>query len=285
MEEEYIDVHHTARSYDMALARFKNDPSISEHNKQLVLSFLRDAVPGKTVLHKAKKKIGHARLINYIKHLQPVIAFLKANLDEISQLDMERFVEARKLTRFAHGPRGSSGHRSRKSGAKKLSPGYKVDIKITIKKFYKWLWGKNSVYPEIVAWIDTFAPQPAISALTEFEMERMVDRATSICQRALIQVFFDGGFRLSEILNVRLKHVMLRKIDPNDTSKTCFFLRVPFSKTLSRTVALPMHSSTKWLKLWLEDHPARPRIREDGMLGRLQTWAFNYSPCLRQRLV
>ena len=58
-----------------------------------MLTFLRDAAFGNTVLHKGKK-IGHARLINYIKHLQPVIAYLKANLDKISQSDMERFVEA-----------------------------------------------------------------------------------------------------------------------------------------------------------------------------------------------
>lgn len=60
-----------------------------------------------------------------------------------------------------------------------------------------------------MAWIDTYAPMTNLAALSEAEVERMIDRSTLICQRAIIQVLFDGGFRLSELLNVRLKHVAL----------------------------------------------------------------------------
>jgi integrase len=265
MEEEYIDTHQTARRYQLALECFANDSEISDYNRQLVLSFIRDAALGKTVLRKAKKKIGPSRLMNYLKHLRPLIAFLQMDLDKVTQQHMERFVEALETDRIRSRALRVTGKELVRSNAK-LSPGYKVDIKITIKKFYKWLWGRNEVYPPVVSWIDTFLPQSAVAALTEAEVERMIDRATSILQRALIQTFFDGGFRICELLNVRLLHVSFRSVDPNDPTKRCFFLRVPFSKTLMRTVALPMQASTKWLKLWLEDHPAKPIIREDGTL-------------------
>lgn len=249
----------------MALARFEQDPAISDHNKELVRSFLRDAALGKTLLRRAKKKIGFARLINYLKHLTPVIVFLGMDLDTVSQHDMERFVEALESDRIrSRSPRVVGT--TRVTSQAKLSPGYKVDIKITVKKFYKWLWGRNESYPEIVAWIDTYSPMTTVSALTEAEVLRMVDRATTIGQRALIQTFFDGGFRLSELLNVRLNHVTLRQVDPRDPTTRCFFLRIPFSKTLTRTVALPMPATTKWLMLWLEDHPAKPFVRQDGLL-------------------
>lgn len=284
MEEEYIDVHHTQRSYEMAYARFMADAEISDHNKELVQAFVRDASLGKTILHRAKKKIGYARLINYLKHLRPVIVFLQKDLDSVTQTDIERFIEALETDRIRSQSLRVVGTTRLPSGAK-LSPGYKVDIKITVKKFYKWLWGQNKAYPDIVAWIDTYIPISTVSALTESEVQRMVDRSTTICQRALIQVFFDGGFRLSELLNIRLSHVRLHQVDPRDPTKQCFILRAPFSKTLARTVALPMPASTKWLKLWLEDHPARPVIRGDGLLEArdIRTQLFPMSePAIRQ---
>ena len=82
-------------------------------------------------------------------------------------------------------------------------------------------------------------------------------------------MFFDGGFRIGELLNIRLHHVRLKNFDSGGSSKNCFVLRVPFSKTLRRTVAVPMHATAKWLKMWLEEHPAKPVINDDGTLSAL----------------
>jgi site-specific recombinase XerD len=268
MEEEFIDIHHSAHEYELAVARLKGDAQVSQRNKELVMSFLRDAALGKTVLRKAKKKIGFSRMINYLKHLRPVIVFLRKDLDQVTQEDLERLVEALETDQIRSQSLRTNGHELVPSGAR-LSPGYKVDIKITIKKFYKWLWGKNESYPPIVAWIDTFLPMKLVSTLTEAEVERMIDRSKSTKQRALLQALFDGGFRLGEILNVRLKHVSLKYLDPHDPSKCCFIVDVHFSKTLARTIVLPMPATTKWLTLWLEDHPGMPYLRPDGQLEAL----------------
>ena len=254
------------KQFERGLDRFKNDPNISPHNKELVTRFLRDAALGKTVIGRAKKRIGPSRRFSYIKHLRYLMDFSQKDLDSLTQDDMEAFVEAldndqiRSKARFVHG-------RGLVPSTRNPSPRYRVDIKISIKKFYKWLWGNSKAYPEIVEWIDTYVEEQEIPALTEAEVEKIVDRSKTTLQRAIIQVLFDGGFRVGELVSIRLCHVRLRNIDPRDASKKYFFVRVPESKTLPRTVVLPMHSSTKWLTLWLEDHPAKPVLQQDGTVG------------------
>ena len=265
MEEEYIDVRNTQKLYARILESFKNDPAVCDENKTLVCRFLRDAALGKTVIGRAKKKIGPARLFGYIIQLYPLMLYLKKPLEKVTQEDMENFVEALDADQILSRSPRVVGDRTVPSG-KLLSPRYKVEIKIVIKKFYKWLLGDSKIYPPLVEWIDTYIEQKEVPSLTQAEVERMIDRSKSPRHRALIQVLFDGGFRIAELLNIRLHHVRFRASETNDPTQDCFFLRVPYSKTLRRTVALPMHASTKWLRMWLEDHPSRPRILPDGTL-------------------
>lgn len=265
MEEEFIDVHRTREGYERTIELLKADRRYSARNKELVLSFLRDAALGKTVLGRAKKKIGPARLANYVKHLRHLVYFMKRDLDSASQSDIEAFIEALEGGKIRSMPIPRDG-RVVVSGGRPLSPQYRVDIKVSIKKFYKWLWGNNKSYPPIVEWIDTFVEPKELPAITEANVEKMIDFASSLKQRAVIQVLFDGGFRLGELLNIRLRHVRFASLDPADSSKQCFVLRAPFSKTIPRTVPLPMRATTKWLKLWLQAHPARPVISGNGTL-------------------
>jgi len=265
MEEEYIDVGNKQHAYQRTLQRFQNVSQISNHNKHLILKFVRDAALGKTVIGKAKKKIGPGRLENYIHHLTVYAKYIAKKLDAVTQEDMERFIEALETNMILSQKHKLMGRESVTIEVP-LSDGYKVDIKVSVKKFYKWLWGNNRTCPSIVEWIDTYHTIKEIPALTEAEVEHLVDRGRTPLQRALIQILFDSGFRIGELLNVRLHHVRLKSFDENDPSKKCFFVRTPFSKTMPRTVALPMHATTKLLSIWLEDHPVHPRLRDDGTI-------------------
>lgn len=265
MEEEIIQIRDDKQQYERALARFIDDKSISSRNKGIVQRFLREAALGKTIIGRAKKKIGPARLKSYVVHLTTLVNFVQKDLDVVTQQDMELFIEA------LEGDKILSRRPSRKGlnivvSNSRLSERYKVDVKVSVKKFYKWLLGNSRFFPEIVEWIDTFAEEKEIPALTEAEVGRMIDRCRAVLSRALIQVLFDGGFRLSELLNVRLRHIKRERIDFPGRSFSYFVVRIPFSKTLKRTVALPMIATGKWLNLWLEEHPAKPRIRDDGTI-------------------
>ena len=261
MEEEYIDVRNTRQQYERALIALDKDQAISRRNRQLLKTFLRDASLGKTVANRAKKKIGPARLVGYIHQMYQLILFLGKDLDKINQDDMENFIEALENDRIL-----SRRSMANMPSGKVLSKRYQLDIKFTLRKFYKWLWGGNKTYPPIVEWIDTYFERKEVPALTEAEVQRMLDIARSMMQKALIQTLFDGGFRIGELLNIRLRHTRMMSFDPRDPKKRCFALRVPFSKTLRRTVLLPMEASSKWLELWLDRHPAHPEIQQDGTI-------------------
>jgi integrase len=262
MEEEYIELRDYQRDYENAITRLQNDGNIREKNKELVRVFLRDAALGKTVLGRAKKKIGKARLVGYINQLYPLLLFAKKDLDKLTQEDMEDFVEAlesdeimsrtKRLNQICKVPYSDCG---------------KVDIKVTVRKFYKWLLGNSKSYPSIVEWIDTYNKPKEVQALTEIEVETMINGCNFPMHKALIQVLFDGGFRVGELMNIRLKHVRQRSYDPNDPTKYCFLLRVPYSKTLPRTVVIPMSASTRLLSVWLDYHPEKPFIQVDGTLS------------------
>ena len=51
--------------------------------------FVRHAALGKTVIGRAKKKIGPSRLMAYLNHLSPFIRFLGKDLDQVDQADIE----------------------------------------------------------------------------------------------------------------------------------------------------------------------------------------------------
>lgn len=270
MEEEFIDIDRKVYFYGRMVNTFRNNPEISPRNKELMLSFLRDASLGKTVIGRAKKKIKAGRLVNYIVHMMVFMRYLRKDLDKVKQEDMEDFIEALEDGRILGQGRQISELKGCGEG-RPFSERYKVDIKITVRKFYKWLWGESRAFPKIVEWIDTYVEDKEISALTLEEVDNMVDRARTPRQRALIQILFDGGFRIQELLNVRLRHVSMKSIDPKDESKKCFLVRVPFSKTQKRTVVLLLGATTKWLNMWLEEHPARPSINDDGSIEATDT--------------
>ena len=104
---------------------------------------------------------------------------------------METYIEALETDVLKSRARrlvGSVRHES----ATPYSPRYKVDNKVVVRKFYKWLWGENKHYPKIVEWFDTYVEDKEVSALTEAEVGRLVDKGKTSLQRAFIQVLFDG---------------------------------------------------------------------------------------------
>ena len=269
MEDEYIDIANWKRRYTSTIVRLAHHSGISPRNRELVRSFLRDAALGKTVIGRRKKKIGPAALVGYVNHLTTFLLFIRRDLDQISNEDMEAYIEALETDVIRSRARRLVGGKLTVSGTP-YSPRYKVDNKVVIRKFYKWLWGDNKRYPKIVEWFDTYVQETEIPALTEAEIQRLIDKGRTSLQRAFVQVLFDGGLRLGEILNVRLKNVWSKLLDEgvrgSQNAERCFMIRVPFSKTLPRTIPLPMPATTKWLSMWLEDHSAHPRIMSDGTL-------------------
>jgi hypothetical protein len=93
-EEKFIESQNRQRIYERAVACLRADPEVSGRNKELILSFVRDATLGKTIVGRAKKNGGPTRLFGYLTHRRHLMEFLRKHLDAVTQEDMERFIEA-----------------------------------------------------------------------------------------------------------------------------------------------------------------------------------------------
>ncbi len=250
MERTKIDIHKTKEKYERAKERLRNDGSISQRNRELILGFLRDAELGKTVLHRQKKQLCKRTCSKYLTNLKTMVQLLKMNFDNVTLADMETFVYYLQNGVF------------QKKNQKTYSDETKRDFKITLKKFYKWQQGNNEKYPELVKWIDTAQQPKEHISLNEKQIDQIIAEAKTTLDKAFISVLFDLGARAEEFLNIQREDVQ--------KTATGYRVHIHFSKTFSRT--LPLDKSIHYLERWLKVRP-----RKDDQL-----FPFSYWQCLRR---
>ena len=235
--DEKLDVHNRKREFETYHRNLVNDKTMIPRNKEHLLKFIRDCRLGKTLRNRQRKVIGDARCTKYIHILKRISEWLNKPFEEVTQEDMESFIEGLENDKYL----GKVGYRGTR--LIKLSHSTKVDYKKILKKFYKWLLGKNDQYPEIVDWIETYDPEKEIPALRREEVEKMV-AASNIRDKAIIMLLFDSGARAEELLNIRLFDLTKN----GDTYK----VRIAHSKTKPRTIHIPL--CTDYLDMWLNDY-------------------------------
>ncbi|MFC1492228.1 tyrosine-type recombinase/integrase [Nitrospinota bacterium] len=247
MDAEKIDIHRSKQRYRNAIEKFKTDETISRRNKELITAFLRDCELGKTVKKRAKKIIGERRLFKYLFHLRTVARCHRKDFDRWHMQDMEDFIIwLEKDLLETPGRDGFPRHLV-------YSPQTKRDIKVCLRKFYKWLWGNNENEPEIVAWLDTSEVKKDLDALDEREAERLVEYGRNLMEKALVWTLYESGARPEEFLNIRLRHVAKKE--------SHFTIRIEYPKTFKRSCPIfeePFRvRGFSYLKQWLESHPRK----------------------------
>jgi integrase/recombinase XerD len=125
----------------------------------------------------------------------------------------------------------------------------KADARGWLKRFYRWLklGTSEGEYPDEVSWIKTHVKlnettQPDV--LNGDEVEAMISKSDKPRDKAFIAVAFDGGFRIGEMLNIRLGDV---NFDENGAR-----VRVN-GKTGPRVVRLV--TAAPLLSNWVDQHP------------------------------
>lgn len=81
-------------------------------------------------------------------------------------------------------------------------------LKVSIKAFYKWLYGGKN-YPECVDWIKTHGFEKRKlpeEILTRDEVKKLVEAARNPRDRALLMVLYESGARAGELVNIKIKH-------------------------------------------------------------------------------
>lgn len=210
-------------------------------NKEDLLAFIRDAELGKTIKKGRKKKVSQARIVKYVDDLTKLDNYLNKPFANVTQKEMESFIIGLEKGTI----------KSRKGTP--FKPETIITIKNVIKKFYKWKLGEGKYYPELVEWFDTSIEVPDYQAIRKEQLDSALAIITSntpqnlIRNRALLCVLFDSGARADELLNIRLKHLTF--------DKGQYMLRIEFSKTLKRTIGLPLYKEC--LDAWLDILPSR----------------------------
>ena len=188
---------------------------ISEENKEIIDKFACDCYADGLTKNRVDKYRG------YLLHLA---AALGKNLIDVTKEDLKRLVAEIECSDYMDWT--------------------KHDYKVTLKKFWKWLRQTDDTYPEEVRWIRTTLKKARVKLpedlLTLEDVRKLIESATNIRDKALISVLYESGCRISEILSMRIKDVLLEE-------PTCA-LRVS-GKEGSRRILLV--NSTPYLANWL----------------------------------
>ena len=194
MATEKIDVHKSRHNYEKELARLHREEKICAANKQIIFDFLNACQLGKTIIGREKKKLGEKRLVKYLYALRRINEWLgNKNFRDIAQVDMEAFISCVERNALCVGGRAHT-----------YTEWTRRDIKVCVKKFYKWLLGGGLQYPALVSWIDTHIKEDAPESLSMKEVRKLAEHAPSREMKALVWCLFETRARVSHEIIVRI---------------------------------------------------------------------------------
>ncbi|MFH1591972.1 MAG: tyrosine-type recombinase/integrase [Candidatus Woesearchaeota archaeon] len=229
------------RKYYNKLEAIKTDKTITKENVKLINKFMEDISLGIS----SKCEVGLPTRYKYLIDLVVVSRWFNKSFSKVKFEDMKRIIV--KLN--------NDGFKSvaLNKPSQPYSEETKANIKRSIKKFWKWLYMKKPAeYQRIAGWIKTNVKEKLVDAVTRDEAKKLLSLCDNATERFLIQVLWDGGFRISELLNAQVKDLMEKK----EGNKRYYVLNIHISKTRPRPVGLRL--STKEIEDWLHDgHPDR----------------------------
>jgi len=241
---EEFDIHHHKRTLEAKLRWLDKTGEVNEADKQLILDFYKDSVA---------RGLSITRNIKYLILLSQLSKMLKVGFKNARKTHIKDLIIHLEQSKY--------------------SDWSKKDFKVAIKRFYKWLKGKDEEYPEEVKWIKTgfrnSKHKLPEELLTEDEVNRIAEQATHPRDKAFVQILYESGCRIAELLTLRIKNIHFDEYGAT--------LRVT-GKTGDRRVRIV--ASTPSLAAWLDIHPKRNNPEAPLWLSRAsrtKLLPFNYS--------
>jgi site-specific recombinase XerD len=242
---EKTDIYKSKQSLERKIASIEADRDILSLNRDKILEFYRSC---------QANGLSPARTLRYLHDLSKLGKFLDKSFGKVDKQDIEKVLQSIENSDY--------------------SIQTKLDFRVSIKKFYKWLNGGEE-YPESVKWIKTTGKKNnkklPEDLLSEQEAKQMIEAATNPRDRALIAVLWDSGCRIGELLSMQLKHVSFDKEVTRITLD---------GKTGMRRV--PLVDSTPYLADWVENHPLKdnPNAPLWISIGTVSHWQpLEYAAC------
>lgn len=135
---------------------------------------------------------------------------------------------------------------------KNLSDWAKRDYKVILKHFYKWMRNWEDGMPPEVRWIkkttnaENKYPILPKDLLTNDEKRALLNAAIHPRDRAMLEVFFESGRRMGEILTLHIGNIHFDDVGAK------LFIHGKVGEDFARII-----SSAPALKMWIENHPMK----------------------------
>jgi len=206
--------------FKTALKKVK-ESNISKRNKELILAFNDECFAN---------GLSKPRVTKYIYHLIKLATWLGKDFPNATQEDIKKVVAEIERAQLADSS--------------------KSELRMCLKKFYKWMKGSDE-YPPEVRWIKVKRKRNSKvkipeELLTPDEIKGMIESTTNVRDRALVAVLYESGCRIGEILSLKIRNVTFDQHGG--------ILSVPhFCKTGTRRVRIVL--SVPYLTEWLNKHP------------------------------
>jgi len=219
------DIYNYKRRLEREITILKEDPAISAPNKETIMQFADYAF---------SQGISTGRIIRYFFDLKTISRYLSKDFERANRDDIQVLL----------GNLERSGKYSRSTIR---------DLKLTLRKFFKWL-RKTDAFPEEVNWFKTHIKYEGIKnpedMLVEAEIVRMIDSCSKFRDRAFISMLYESGCRIGELLPLQLNQVKLDAFGA---------LLLVSGKTGFRRVRII--GSAPYLIEWLNKHPQKDNPR------------------------
>ncbi|AIY90462.1 TPA_asm: integrase [Geoglobus acetivorans pleomorphic virus 1] len=173
--------------------------------------------------------IGRLRIARYLSILRVVANWIEKPMDEWGEKEIVDVLSRLEEMDYAVGT--------------------KNEYRKAMRKFFKWLHGEDWKYLKLLKKIRKPEKKPVV--LSEGEIIEMIEAADNPRDKALIAVGYEGGFRIGELGNLKIKDIIWVN-SSNGELKARVKVK---GKTGERVV--PLVLSAQYLWRWLENHPNR----------------------------
>ena len=172
------DIYRRENGYEKELQLLEK-AQISQINKEIILKYHR---------HILSEGSGKNRVVKLSGELRKIAQWLNKPFLEVTEEDIRDLITQISQSDYAE-----------------LT---KVDFKKLVRRFYKWLEGNNKSYPDKVDWIkckEKIGNKESLDIITPSEIKRVIDTCESPRDKAFISLLYEGGFRIGEMLNMKIR--------------------------------------------------------------------------------
>ncbi|MEM3572834.1 MAG: tyrosine-type recombinase/integrase [Nitrososphaeria archaeon] len=234
------EVYRTKQRIESCLRKIRNS-CIDEDSKQRILEFYQECIV---------RGYSKERIIKYLVTLERIARDLGKPFVEAKKADIVNLIAKIEQSNY--------------------SDWTKHDYKVILRVFYKWL--RKEERPEEVGWIrigDANRHKLPEELLTVEEVNRLVDAADHIRDKAFISTLYESGCRIGELLCLRIRHVCF------DNFGAVLLVNGKTGQRRVRVIA-----SASKLYQWYENHPLKenpeaPLWITIGTNSRYKVWTYS----------